>query len=30
MINALVASHWLDGFFLGLVFEEMGGHRKTA
>jgi hypothetical protein len=29
-VNALVASHWMDGFFLGVVFEEMGGHRETA
>ncbi|MFE0472572.1 hypothetical protein ACFW2V_13255 [Streptomyces sp. NPDC058947] len=27
-IKALVASHWLDGFFVGLVFEELGGHRE--
>lgn len=26
-IKTLVASHWLDGFFAGLVFEELGGHR---
>jgi hypothetical protein len=30
MVNALMASHWMDGFFVGLVFEEMGGHRETA
>jgi hypothetical protein len=27
-IQAIVASHWLDGFFAGLVFEELGGHRE--
>jgi hypothetical protein len=26
-VKALLASHWLDGFFVGLVFEEFGGHR---
>ena len=29
-VNALVAGHWLDGFFVGLVFEEMGGHREAV
>lgn len=27
MVKMTVASHWLDGFFVGLVFEELGGHR---
>jgi hypothetical protein len=29
-VKALVGSHWLDGFFVGLVFEELGGHREAA
>lgn len=27
-VKAIVASHWLDGFLAGLVFEELGGHRE--
>lgn len=30
MVITGVASHWLDGFFVGLVFQEMGGHREAA
>lgn len=26
-VAALLAGHWADGFLLGLVFEELGGHR---
>lgn len=29
-VNAWTAAHWLDGFFVGLVFEELGGHRDAA
>lgn len=29
-IKTLVAGHWLDGFFTGLVFEEFGGHREKG
>lgn len=28
MIKAIVGGHWLDGFLVGLVFEELGGHRE--
>lgn len=27
-IKSILASHWLDGFFIGLVFAELGGHRE--
>lgn len=27
-IKNILAGHWLDGFFVGLVFEEMGGRRE--
>jgi hypothetical protein len=27
-VKSMLASHWLDGFFAGLVFEELGGHRE--
>lgn len=26
-IKAVTSSHWLDGFLMGLIFEELGGHR---
>jgi len=26
-VKRLIGGHWLDGLFLGLVFEELGGHR---
>lgn len=26
-VKILLASHWVDAFFMGLVFEEFGGHR---
>lgn len=29
-IKMLVASHWMDGFLAGLIFEELGGHQEGA
>lgn len=29
-VKSLVAGHWLDGFFTGVVFEELGGHREKG
>lgn len=29
-VKTLMAGHWLDGFVVGLVFEELGGHREVA
>lgn len=28
LISATVASHWMDGFLVGLSFQKTGGHRK--
>lgn len=26
-VKALIGSHWMDGLVVGLVFQELGGHR---
>lgn len=28
-VAAHMAGHWMDGFIVGLVFQELGGHREA-
>lgn len=28
-IHSLLAGHWMDGFLMGLVYQELGGHRES-
>lgn len=28
-VKAMTGAHWMDGFLVGLVFEELGGHRDA-